>query len=141
MIAALATSMMACSNGPDDRMEDRAARDTGPTTPEMSGDRDHMREPIDAVNPPEDAIPFDHEIIGDSTIAPVEGGTSSDLNSKRMDSEETGRNLDRTDRNTSGEGENGSGNARNEAGTNAGASSLPSSSPNTNEAVPANPDR
>ena len=74
-------------------MEDRA--DQRNETPEMSGDRDEMREPIDEVNPPEDVIPFQHEITDDSTIAPVEGGTHETGDEKLMDAERLENDRDR----------------------------------------------
>lgn len=101
MIAAIAVSMAACSNETEDRMEERSDRNDRYGTPEMSGDRDQMREPIDQVNPPEDVIPFDHEIRDDSTIAPVEGATNSGTDPKLMDAERPD-NMDRPQTNSSG---------------------------------------
>ena len=93
MMAAIAASMVACSSGPEDRMEERSDRDNIHETPEMSGDPDQMREPIDEVNPPEDAIPFQHEILDDSTIAPTGDGTTN-VDSKLMDAERPDNNDD-----------------------------------------------
>ncbi len=95
MMAAVAASMVACSSGPEDRMEERSDRDNIHETPEMSGDRDQMREPIDEVNPPEDAIPFQHEIRNDSTIAPA-GDGNTNIDTKLMDAERPDNNDDRS---------------------------------------------
>jgi hypothetical protein len=72
--------LYACNTGREtDGTRDRSpmeARNTERSydTPEMSGDHDAMREPIDRVHPPGDGIPYTHEIQDDSLIAPIQGG-------------------------------------------------------------------
>ena len=51
MFAAIAGALVACSDAPDDdRMEE--GPDRGYDTPEMSGEYEEMRAPVDEVNPP-----------------------------------------------------------------------------------------
>ncbi len=95
MMALAACFLFACNEGPDnDRMEDRSrtmdAQNQERTydSPEMSGEYDEMRQPVDQVNPPEDMVPFTHEIRNDSVIAPIEGGDGSyHTGSKTLDTE------------------------------------------------------
>lgn len=76
IMAVAAGAFIACNEGPADRMEDpsdRIDQERTYETPEMSGDHDEMREPIEEVHPPADALPIDAEIRNDSLIVPDEG--------------------------------------------------------------------
>jgi hypothetical protein len=77
MMAIAAGAFIACNEGPNnDRMEtaprdDHRGQERMYDTPEMSGDYDEMRRPIDEVHPPGDVIPENHTIVDDSVIVPT----------------------------------------------------------------------
>jgi hypothetical protein len=78
MMAIAAGAFIACNEGPNnDRMEtaprnDHPGQERMYDTPEMSGEYDEMRRPVDEVHPPGDVIPENHKIVGDSVIVPID---------------------------------------------------------------------
>ncbi len=91
-LALAAGVLFACNEGPDnDTMEERSDRQERKyDTPEMSGEYNEMRQPIEEVHPRVDALPIDGEIRNDSLIVPDDAMTRSGRDADRTNTPRDG---------------------------------------------------